>query len=145
MWIISEYIGDNYGVINLDYVSRIYMEYETEDSKGNRLLADYKGETICLGEYETGEQLREKVRQLGYEMARTGNGISLSISENQTENRVELEPIQINIDLKSTFDKLTSENRMIFAKSLLTSMTSEELKSFIELIQSQISKAESKE
>ena len=141
MWIIS----DNYGVINLDYVSRIYMEYETEDSKGNRLLADYKGETICLGEYETGEQLREKVRQLGYEMARTGNGISLSISANQTENRVELEPIQINIDLKSTFDKLTSENRMIFAKSLLTSMTSEELKSFIELIQSQISKAESKE
>ena len=45
MWILSEYLGDNYGVINLNYVSRIYMEYETENRKGNRLLAVYNGET----------------------------------------------------------------------------------------------------
>ena len=91
MWILSEYTGDNYGVINLDYVSRIYMEYKTDNGIGNRLLADYKGETICLGEYETKEQLQAKVRQLGYEMARTGSGISLSFAKEQMENVVELE------------------------------------------------------
>ena len=77
MWILSEYTGDNYGVINLNYVSRIYMEYETENGEGNRLLADYKGQTICLGEYETKEQLQERIKRLGAEMARTGIGLSL--------------------------------------------------------------------
>ena len=78
MWILSEHTGDNYGVINLNYVSRIYMEYERENGEGNRLLADYKGQTICLGEYETEEQLQEKIKRLGAEMARTGIGLSLS-------------------------------------------------------------------
>ena len=85
MWILSEYTGDNYGVINLNYVSRIYMEYETENSKGNRLLADYKGQTICLGEYETEEELQEKISKLGSEMARTGIAISLNTNKEQIE------------------------------------------------------------
>ena len=78
MWILSEYTGYKNGIINLDYVSRIYMEYKKENGRANQLLADYKGETICLGEYETEEELQEKARQLGYEMARTGNGIHIN-------------------------------------------------------------------
>lgn len=143
MWILSEYIGENYAVINLNYVSRIYMEYDKkENGKSNRLLADYKGETICLGEYKTKEELQEKVRQLGSEMARTDMGISLNIRE----NTVKLEPINIdlepiNIDLKKIFNDLTPEKKMFIIQSLLPLITNEEdLTSLIEIIESQISK-----
>ena len=84
MWILSEYTGEDYGIINLDYVSRIYMEYETENGQGNLLLADYKGQTICLGKYETEEQLQEKMRRLGYEMGRTG--IAITLTQQDTED-----------------------------------------------------------
>ena len=144
MWILSDYTGNNYGIINLNYVSRIYMEYEKDNGKSNQLLAVHNGETICLGEYETEEQLQEKVQQLGYEMARTGIGITLNTSKKQAENAVEVEPTVVSIDLEGIFNNLTPENKMIVAKSLLPLMTDENLESLIELIQSQISKAKSK-
>lgn len=144
MWILSEYTGNNYGIINLNYVSRIYMEYETDNGESNRLLADYNGEIICLGEYETEEELQEKVQQLGYEMARTGIGITLNISKKQVENKIEVEPIETTIDLEKVFKNLTPENKMLVAKSLFSLMTDKDLESLIELIQSQISEGESK-
>lgn len=136
MWILSEYKGENYGIINLNYVSRIYMEYETENQKGNRLLADYKGETICLGEYETEKELQDVCKKLGAEMARTGIGIVINRSEEQTTHAIKSD---ISIDLGPIFDSLTSENKMFVAKCLLTSMTDEELKDLIKLCQFQIS------
>ena len=144
MWILSEYTGNNYGIINLNYVSRIYMEYETDNGESNRLLADYNGETICLGEYETEEQLQEKMRKLGYEMARTGIGITLNTTKKEVENKVEVEPIEIPIDLDNIFKNLTPENKILVAKSLLSLMADKDLESLIELIQSEISEGESK-
>ena len=96
-------------------------------------------QTICLGEYETEEQLREKIQQLGYEMARTGSAISLSIRKEQIENAGKSGPIRITmdpitIDLETVFNSLTPENKMILTKSLLSLMTDEELKSVIELL-----------
>ena len=74
MWILSEKPG---AVINLNYVSRIYMEYKTENNEGNLLLADFKDTVVVLGCYETEDELRSAARRLGLEMARTGIGISI--------------------------------------------------------------------
>ena len=76
-------------------------------------------------------------------MNRTGIGITLDTSKKQAENSVEVEPAVISIDIERIFNNLTPENKMLVAKSLLPLMTDKDLKSLIELIQSQISKAES--
>ena len=76
MWIPTEEVG----IVNLNYVSRIYMEYKTENNKGNLLLADFKDTVIVIGHYETEDELRSAVRRLGAEMARTGIGLLLSPS-----------------------------------------------------------------
>lgn len=146
MWILAEDPG---AVINLNYVSKIYMEYGIKDGERHKLLADYKNDTICLVSYETEEELQKAIERLAAEMARTGIGISIRMNKEETdngENTVELKPINIKLPIKidEIFNDLTSENKMFFMKSLLPLMTNEDLTSLIKIIQSQISKSENK-
>ena len=65
----------------LNYVTRIYLEYGIKEGESHKILASFEGNPVCVKSYETKEEVQRAIGDLGKQMAHLGIAIVIGAGE----------------------------------------------------------------